>query len=166
MPFRLFNFFGFLLLILLSCQDPVAPGDPVYEDESEKVTAGSITLQRCYGFYSEKDSITLDIRMDSNEVRGELTYKLYEKDANTGTVKGRIKGDTIFGLYTFWSEGKESTREVVFLNRDSFLVEGFGEMKEVDSQMVFVNHSRISFRNAIKLREGICPDEDLSLIPR
>lgn len=166
MLFRFSNFFGFLIIALLSCNDQVAEGEPVYEEESEKISAGSITLQRCYGYYSEKDSITLDIRMDSNEVKGELTYKLNEKDANTGTVKGKIKGDTILGLYTFWSEGKESTREVVFLNRDSFLVEGFGEMKEVDSQMVFTNPSKISFRNAIRLREGICPDQDLSLIPR
>lgn len=166
MPFRIQNFFGCLMIILLSCQDPVSPGEPVYENETEKISDGTITLQRCFGYYSKRDSITLDIRMDSNEVKGELTYKLYEKDANTGTIKGNIVGDTIFGLYTFWSEGKESSREVVFLNRDSFLVEGFGEMKEVDSQMVFSDRSKIRFRNAIKLREGICPDEDLSQIPR
>lgn len=166
MPFRLLNLFGILVIIILSCQDPVAPGEPVYENETEKISDGTITIQRCYGYYSDRDSITLDIRMDSNEVKGELTYKLYEKDANTGTIKGNIVGDTIFGQYTFWSEGKESTREVIFLNRDSFLVEGFGEMKEVDSQMVFSNRSDISFRNAVRLKVGICPDEDLSLLPR
>ena len=166
MPFRIQNFFGFLMIIIVSCQDPVAPGEPVYENETEKISDGTITLQRCFGYYSERDSITLDIRMDSNEVKGELTYKLYEKDANTGTIRGNIVGDTIFALYKFWSEGKESTREVVFLNRDSFLIEGFGEMKEGDSQMVFSNRSKISFRNSIRLKEGICPDEDLSLLPR
>ena len=63
-------------------------------------------------------------------VKGDLTYKLFEKDKNFGTIEAVVHGDTIIGTYKFSSEGKLSEREVAFLKQGSDLVEGFAPMNE------------------------------------
>jgi len=78
-----------------------------------------------------------------------LSYSLFEKDSNKGTISGEVKGDTILAEYNFDSEGMRSTREVVFLKRDRKLYEGFGEVEEKNGKTVFKDRSKLKFGDAI-----------------
>jgi hypothetical protein len=81
------------------------------EAKEPEVAASSIA---CYLLEKAKDTVSLKIKINKNHVTGDLLYHYFEKDRNTGTIEGEMKGDTLFAKYTFMSEGKESKREVFF----------------------------------------------------
>jgi hypothetical protein len=80
--------------------------------------------KKCYAWINKKDTITLTIEKAGNVVTGNLDYSWFEKDSNHGTIKGEMKGDTLFADYTFMAEGMESVRQVFFIQKGNDLVEG------------------------------------------
>lgn len=110
----------------------------------------------CYKHVSGKDSVRIQLTGNGNNVTGELVYSFFEKDKNTGTLEGQMKGDTIFADYTFQSEGSTSVREIALLKRGDELVEGYGEVREQAGKMVFVNKSALNFDGKMILQETPC----------
>lgn len=96
----------------------------------EKLSSENTTTSQCYGSYTDQDSVFLKLVFTGDAVKGDLTYKLFEKDKNFGTIEGVMYGDTIIGTYKFSSEGRISEREVAFLKQGSDLVEGFAPMND------------------------------------
>jgi hypothetical protein len=101
--------------------------------------------EQCYQYINAKDTATLHITIDENVVTGRLTYKLFQKDANTGSLSGRLYGDTLKGDYTFMSEGTTSVRAVAFLKKGSEYVEALGEREEKDNRQVFKSTNNMRF---------------------
>nr|WP_121269250.1 hypothetical protein [Pedobacter schmidteae] len=100
----------------------------------------------CYVYIKNRDTASLKIKMEGEELTGELNYKLFEKDGNTGKIAGEMRGDTIIAEYTFDSEGLRSVREVVFVKKaDGNIYEGSGEMMDKGGKMVFKNPSTLKF---------------------
>ena len=112
----------------------------------------------CYSYVNNKDSVTMNIDINDNTVTGELEYRLYEKDSNTGTIQGIIKGDTLFAEYSFISEGISSVREVAFLKKGNNWVEGFGDVEENNGKMIFKDISALQFNSNIVLAEVPCKE--------
>lgn len=110
----------------------------------------------CYAYTNNKDSILLHLEIDGNKVTGDMVYSLFEKDKNTGTIEGEVKGDTIFANYTFMSEGVNSVREVAFLKKANTLSEGFGDVEQKDNKTVFKNKQLLSFNQNIVLQQTPC----------
>lgn len=110
----------------------------------------------CYIYTKNRDTVKLKLNTENEELTGDLSYNLFEKDSNKGTISGEIKGDTILAEYTFDSEGMRSTREVVFLKRDGKLYEGFGDLEEKSGKTVFKNRAQLKFGNAIVLSLTEC----------
>ncbi len=110
----------------------------------------------CYSYATPEDSIVLRLNHRGDEVAGELTYYLREKDANRGTLVGTLKDDTLFAEYTFQSEGVTSVREVAFIRRGEALVEAFGEVEERDGKFVFIDRSLITPNENVVLRHVDC----------
>jgi hypothetical protein len=82
----------------------------------------------CYRMIIKKDTATMSLNRDGDDVTGSLNYNWFERDDNTGTFKGTIKNDSIIvANYTFQSEGVTSVRQVVFKIKDSVLLQGYGE---------------------------------------
>lgn len=106
-------------------------------------------IAQCYIYTKNRDTAKLKINTENDELTGDLSYNLFEKDSNKGTISGEIKGDTILAEYIFDSEGMRSTREVVFLKRDGKLYEGFGEVEEKNGKTVFKNRAKLKFGDAI-----------------
>ena len=98
----------------------------------------------------------LKIVQNSNNVNGELHYHLKEKDANMGTISGIFIGDTLFGDYTFKSEGMTSVREAIFVRKGNTMVQGMGEMEERNNKQCFKNPKALSFDNSIVLEKIDC----------
>ncbi len=100
----------------------------------------------------------MNMNIRDNVVTGRLEYRLFEKDSNSGTIKGVIRGDTLFADYSFISEAKGSVREVAFLRTNDKWVEGFGDMKENNGKMIFTGKSSLQFNGNIVLTEVPCLD--------
>lgn len=90
--------------------------------------SGNLLQKGCYTYNDSNNVISFEITEVGAGVTGKLMYALKEKDSNTGTFKGVLTGDTLFGNYSFLSEGVESSREVAFLVKDKQLIEGVGEL--------------------------------------
>nr|WP_068892711.1 hypothetical protein [Pedobacter panaciterrae] len=123
---------------ITSIDTTLTPAVPVQEKISE-----------CYIYTKNRDTARLKINTENEELTGDLSYNLFEKDSNKGTISGEVKGDNILAEYTFDSEGMRSTREVVFLKRDRKLYEGFGEIEEKNGKTVFKNRTKLKFGDAI-----------------
>ncbi len=91
-----------------------------YEEEETK-----IPVKMCYLYASETDTISLNIQKLDENISGSLIYMLKEKDINRGQISGTMEGDTLFADYEFISEGKNSSRPIMFLQRDNQLLEGY-----------------------------------------
>ncbi|HEY8512804.1 MAG TPA: hypothetical protein VIL31_12680 [Cyclobacteriaceae bacterium] len=117
---------------------------------------GSEAIFSCYSYATPDDSVMLRLNQKGDEVEGELTYYLKEKDANRGTLVGTMKDDTLFAEYTFQSEGVTSIREVAFIRRGDALVEALGEVEERDGKFVFVDRSLITPNENVVLTRIEC----------
>ena len=135
--------------LLLSCADQSTQSPP------EETTIAT-TTQACYSYLANRDTVLLEMIISGTLVRGTLTYQLFEKDTNKGSVRGTLHGDTIFADYRFASEGIASTREIVFLKKESTLIEGYGEMEEKNGKMIFRNRQEITFGKGVVLKMTEC----------
>jgi len=143
----------FIALILVSCKKEKETNKAAKVSENE-IAAKSI---RCYSYSKDKDSIFLSYtELDDSFVEGNLTYKLYEKDNNRGSFKGRWIGDSLFADYEFQSEGSISTREIFFYKTDAGLIEGYGPVKDTLNKVVFEEHSNLKFNENILLKPVDC----------
>jgi len=113
------------------------------------------TFNICYSSIVKKDTVLLNAHMSGDSITGSLGYKLYEKDQNNGSILGKMYGDTLRGMYTFMSEGKESVREVAFIKKDSLLVEGYGALEEKNGKTVFKDPQQLKF-DGIVLAKAPC----------
>ncbi|TCD04042.1 hypothetical protein EZ437_07205 [Pedobacter psychroterrae] len=135
-------------------------------DDSTSITATDTTLvpsvpveekvTECYSYIKNRDTATLKINTENEELTGNLAYKLFEKDSNKGTIAGEMKGDTIIAEYIFNSEGRSSIREIVLLRKDGKLYEGYGDVEERKGKMVFKDRSKLKFGDAIVFSKTDC----------
>jgi hypothetical protein len=110
----------------------------------------------CYQYIKNRDTATLSIKVEGNQVSGSLGYNLYEKDKNSGTFTGLIKGDTLIADYTFHAEGKISVREIALFKQGDKLIEGFGDVQEIKGNIKFKDISKLKFDNSIVFSKIAC----------
>lgn len=138
-------------LVLAGCKKEAA-GQTTPETVSEKPA-----IEECYKGILKEDTIAMTLVIKDNEITdGALSYHLFEKDKNEGTLKGEIKGDTLFADYTFMSEGTQSVREVAFLKEGGSYIEGYGDMKEAAGKMIFKDPKKLKFDSKTILTKSEC----------
>lgn len=147
--------FVLMLLSVLSCKkkEEVTPGLP---ETTPAVAENDVFYEDCYVYYSGGDKILLQFTKNGNKVTGALDYALAEKDANVGTFKGFMKGDTILADYTFTSEGKNSVREIAFLFEDNQFLEGSGEVTVKGDTVRFADKGKLQFNTTMPLQKTDC----------
>lgn len=118
-------------------------------------TKPSPTLETgCYEYKDDGNTIKMEITESNKKVIGNLNISYAEKDANYGKFIGIIDGDKLIGVYTFSSEGKESSREKFFLVKDNQLIEGYGELTENGTEFKDVNN--LSYTSTMPLKKVDC----------
>jgi len=117
-----------------------------------------IPSSSCYLSITGKDTVFLKTEIFPNVVTGVLSYKFHEKDNNKGEIDGKLSGDTLVADYRFMSEGKQSTRQVIFLIKDSVATEGYGNMEEKDGKMTFKDVRNVSFGKGLILKKIPCEE--------
>lgn len=147
---------SFIILTFLSCKENNENKKTIDKEETQSIIkkeAASLEIG-CYAYNDGKSNVNFEITDTGNQIIGNLTYQLYEKDSNKGTFKGAISDDKLFGMYTFNSEGVESSREVAFIIKDNTLVEGYGELN--DSGTSFKDKEAINYISKMPLKKAAC----------
>jgi hypothetical protein len=124
---------------------------------SQEPNAPASTGPQCYAYRTETDTVRLTLQITQPTVTGQLAYRYFEKDRNTGTISGTMHGDTLLADYTFQSEGTTSVREVAFLRRDIGFVEGYGPVAEVQGKTIFKLPRTLHFDAKYTLLPVPCP---------
>lgn len=142
------------VVILMACNNSVTE-----EKVNSTALVDSIQIadnQYCYENAGNGDSVRLQIDQVGMDVSGELLYAIRGKDRNEGTVQGEWLGDTLLVDYLFQSEGSLSSRQLVFLKKDSLLIEGYGASEEKDGKLKFINRAELKFGSGIQLKQSDC----------
>jgi len=123
--------FFMFLIILVSCT-PAKEKEVTSEATKDSVIAKnnsiSSVMPGCYLMISGKDSATMNLSVNGNEVSGDLIYNRFEKDDNKGTFAGKITDSTLEGWYTYQSEGKSSVKQIIFKIAGNTFLEGYGDI--------------------------------------
>jgi hypothetical protein len=118
------------------------------KEQSSKTGVEGGPQPGCYAFHEGGSSIELQLEVDGDAASGNLVYSLEEKDKNTGTLRGTLKGNTLVAYYTFTSEGMTSVREVIFQWVDNSLVEGIGEHIERNDTSFYADKKTVTFTDS------------------
>jgi len=147
--------FVFMLLSILSCKkkEEVSPGLP---EMTPAVSENRVLYDECYVYFSGGDKILLQFTKKGKSVSGALDYILAEKDANSGTFEGFMKGDTLLGDYTFTSEGKNSVREIAFLFKENQFLEGVADIVVKNDTLRFADKRKLQFNPTMPLLKTSC----------
>ncbi|KIA92962.1 hypothetical protein OC25_14755 [Pedobacter kyungheensis] len=152
------NIFAILAIALFaSCQGGTAKKTQAKIDSA--IVSNASTPENavaCYQYIKNRDTATLTVKTAGNQVSGSLGYNLYEKDKNSGTFSGLVKGDTLIADYTFHSEGKISVREIALLKQGDKLIEGFGDVEEIKGNVKFKDITKLKFDNSIVFSKINC----------
>jgi len=147
---------GFCAALIVSCNKKA-------ETEVKETIAPDVVLpsvvsveKECYQFVKNKDSVTMSITRNGNDVSGQLRFNWFEKDDSDGIFKGKFKGDTLVADYTFQAEGTSSVREMVFLKSGDTFNPGYGDMEESGNKQVFKNPKAIKFDKEVVLAKTSC----------
>ena len=146
-------------IIIASCNNEPKKSTEVTISQDTVKSVGNkvmIPASSCYSSTTGKDTVILKVEVFPNVVTGKILYKLFEKDSNKGEFNGRFHGDTLLADYKFMSEGKLSSRQVIFLIQDSVAIEGYGKMEEKDGNMVFKSIKKVTFGNGLLLKKIKC----------
>lgn len=142
-------------LVMIACNGPKkdSPIDAAFSPNAEHLE--EINTE-CFQYVTEKDTVRLTTHVDGTNLTGMLEYALFEKDKNSGNIKGEIRDGLIIAEYTFMSEGVSSKRQVVFKNTEEGWKEGYGEMKSVDGIPVQVNIDSLDYNHKMSLTPIPC----------
>lgn len=134
-----------VLVVFVSCKK-TTPAPEIVPNPPKEAEIVEPSGDQCFAFTNDSSTVELSFNVNSHqEVNGKLTYKLYGKDKNEGTLIGNIKGDTLIGDYTFMSEGVSSVREVAFLQKDGTYMEGYGDVVDTNGKVTFKDKKKLKF---------------------
>src|SRR5919112_926036 len=78
--------------------DTAQSSQTIHNNISDTVVTNQkpVVLNGCYQMVLKRDTATLRLAVKDSTVTGDLQYHYYEKDRNTGTLKGVLRNDTIY----------------------------------------------------------------------
>ena len=150
---------GGMFALLTACSKSGQNIQEQGEQATVKENLGEETLNdpSCYLYATDRDTVYLVLNPPvAGKVTGDLSYDFFERDGNIGFIEGIVQGDTLIADYTFLSEGMVSVREVGFLLGEDQVVEGYGDVEQVDGRMVFWHKDSLDFSNGLVLRKISC----------
>jgi hypothetical protein len=146
---------SFAALTMLNCKNKEQKTETTNTDPQEVIAEKTPALNLgCYVFEDGKNIVSLEITENGEEIKGNLTYALSEKDKNSGKFIGKLKEGILIADYTFLSEGKESIRQVAFKVEVDRLIEGYGELNNEGT--AFKDISNIQFTSTMPLTKTEC----------
>ncbi|QJB30183.1 hypothetical protein HF329_02200 [Chitinophaga oryzae] len=131
-------FFLLVAAVVTSCSQSGSQANKNTDSLKTDVTSGS--SDGCFLKTNGKDSVSLQLHIRDTSISGDLSYRYFEKDKNTGTISGNIRNNIIHAQYAFMSEGVQSTRPVVFKLQDDKIYEAVPDSINPEGIPVFTNN--------------------------
>jgi len=152
---------GSLLFFLVNCNKKTETTAPGTDTDSlvDTTTIAADTLNPksfCYLGISGKDSVFVSIDDNLGTITGKMRYKNNEKDSSHGALSGLKSGDTLKLTYEFESEGTKSKRDIFFIQKSGALLEGIGNQKDENGQMMYADENKITYNDDEKLESADC----------
>lgn len=148
-----------LIFLLASCNDEGKTSSAELNNDSvdpvDTIVTDTIPTG-CYVQAIERDTATLQIEAKTNTVTGSLSYRIFEKDRNEGTVQADRSGDTIKGWYLFKSEGIISVREVAWKINGEELWPAIGDVIQRNDTTLFAQPDNLKYDSSRPFRKVPC----------
>jgi len=110
----------------------------------------------CYAQIEGRDTANLQLENIGTNTTGKLSYAMFEKDRNDGTLQAEMSGDILTGWYLFKSEGIISVRQVAWKIKGSELWPGTGEMIEKNDTMFFSLPDKLQYDSTRPFKKVDC----------
>jgi len=127
---------AFGLLLTVSCQKKEEKTEETTATEVKTETvAPEVTIadgETCYLQVVSKDSISLTIKKEGDNVSGTYKSLPFEKDKRTIVFKGSLNGDTVTAVGNAMGEGQTQQEEFIFILKNNQAGIKFGEMVQGD----------------------------------
>jgi hypothetical protein len=148
-----------LFFLLASCNDEAKTSTT--QNDSDSADAPGVVFADtvpagCYSQVMARDTASLQITNKGNAVSGSLSYNIYEKDRNDGTIQADQTGDVIRGWYLFKSEGVISVREVAWKVNGEELWPATGEVVQRNDTTLFAQPGSLNFDSAHPFKKIPC----------
>ena len=149
---------GLMILSTGACNDD---GRKPAEITADTVITSSVATidslsSGCYSQIIKRDTSLLQLEQKANTVTGALSYNIYQKDRNDGTVQAESVGDIITGWYLFRSEGIVSVRQVSWKINGDELWPGMGEVIQKNDTMLFVQPGNLEYDSTRPFKKIPC----------
>lgn len=110
----------------------------------------------CYSQIVQRDTSLLQLVNRDSNINGSLSYKIYQKDRNDGTLQADIDGNVISGWYIFKSEGIVSVRQIAWkINRDE-LWPAIGEVIQRNDTARFAQPDKLRYDSLRPFKKVPC----------
>jgi len=141
-----------VLLVMLACNNSrEQPSDSQETNDSVDKTVTTLvdtSVAGCFSQINNRDTAWMQLDAKGITMTGPLSYRIFEKDRNEGTVQAEVTNGVLIGWYLFRSEGLMSVRQVAWkINKDQ-LWPATGEMKQRNDSMVFANEAALTYDSA------------------
>lgn len=150
---------GFIML-WGSCNNEGKTSAEIKKDSVDKTTMTKVIPDSlsagCYSQIAGRDTANLQIENKSNSVTGSLSYNIFQKDRNDGTLQAEVSGDVLTGWYLFKSEGIISVRQVAWKIKDNELWQGRGEMTQKNDTMFFSMPDKLEYDSTRPFKKVAC----------
>lgn len=147
-----------IILSIVACNnDEIKPA----EITADTVISSSVAIvdslsSGCYSQIIKRDTSLLQLEQKANTVTGALSYNIYQKDRNDGTVQAESVGDIITGWYLFRSEGIVSVRQVSWKINGDELWPGMGEVIQKNDTVLFVQPGNLEYDSTRPFKKIPC----------
>jgi hypothetical protein len=152
----------FLGLVMLfgSCNNEGKTSSEIRSDSTGKEPVSKMITDSipsgCYAQIAGRDTANLQIENKGGSVTGTLSYAIFQKDRNDGTLQAEMSGDILSGWYLFKSEGIISVRQVYWKIKGTELWPGTGEMNEKNDTMFFSLPDRLQYDSTRSFKKVDC----------
>ena len=152
---------GFIILCSSCNNEGKRKTSAEIKDDSadSKMTTNAIVDSLSAGCYSQiagRDTAHLQIENRGSNINGSLSYAIFQKDRNDGTVQAEIAGDILRGWYLFKSEGIISVRQVAWKVKGNELWPGAGEMIQKNDTMFFSVPDKLEYDSTHLFKKVAC----------
>lgn len=149
-----------LFLFAGSCNNKGKPSAEINADTVTNSTAATTDAgpvsSGCYSQIIERDTSLLQIEQKGNTVTGSLSYSIYQKDRNDGTLQADVTGDIMKGWYLFRSEGVVSVREVAWKINADQLWPAIGEVIQKNDTTMFAQPGKLRYDSSRPFKKVEC----------
>ena len=149
-----------LFLLAGSCNNKGKSSIEVNPDTIANKTA-TITItdslpSGCYAQIMKRDTSLLQLENKDNIVNGSLSYNIYEKDRNDGTLQADIDKNIVSGWYIFKSEGIVSVRQVAWKINGDELWPAIGEVVQKNDTAMFAQPDKLRYDSLRPFKKVPC----------